>query len=549
LPEDAPVAEVAVVDDRRVLAARADGRVTLWDVESGKALWARRGHDDDVTSLAVATDGRYAASSSEDGTVRLWRIDTGASLTLIDAGGEWLVFDDDGYFDASKGGGALIAAIDGDRAYRIDQLALRNNRPDLLLERMGLGDAETRAHFRTRHERRLARAKIDPSTLASAFRDAPTARILEGKQVGKWYELTFELAASDGLRTYNVWANGVPTHPAGKVVTGKTARITERVELIAGSNKLEVGATGKSGAEALRPYRSVTYEGATGELYYIGFGVSRYRDSRYDLAYAHKDALDLGDVFRKASGFARVHVATFVDGEATVANVKKARRLVAAAKPDDTVVVFVAGHGVHARDKAADFYYATHELDVDDLPRTAAPFELIEEVLQGTGARRKVLLIDTCESGELDPGEEKATVARAGGRGLRSRALVRVKAAATPARRAYLRDRDRFIYHDSQLRSGAVVVSSSRGSEVSYELSAVANGVFTEELLRALTATAEADADGDGMLTLQELARFVGRAVPERTHNLQHPAVDRDNPDMTTVFPLVPSAAAIVTRP
>ena len=43
------------------------------------------------------------------------------------------------YFDASRNGGDLVSIVDGLTAYRIDQLAARNNRPDRLLA--GLGGA------------------------------------------------------------------------------------------------------------------------------------------------------------------------------------------------------------------------------------------------------------------------------------------------------------------------------------------------------------------------------------------------------------------------
>ena len=35
-----------------------------------------------------------------------------------------------------------------------------------------------------------------------------------------------------------------------------------------------------------------------GDLYFIGFGVTKYMDSKLDLKYAHRDVLDLAGIFK-----------------------------------------------------------------------------------------------------------------------------------------------------------------------------------------------------------------------------------------------------------
>jgi hypothetical protein len=122
------------------------------------------------------------------------------------------------------------------------------------------------------------------------------------------------------------------------------------------------------------------------------------------------------------------------------------------------------------------------------------------------------------------------------------------KAASAASRpRAAFSERDRYVYNDLSRRSGAIVLSSSRGSELSWELDELQNGVFTEEILLALT-TGRADADKDGVVSVDELRRYVAGEVPKRTQSMQHPTVDRDNLEVSFGFPVVPEAAAIVTR-
>jgi hypothetical protein len=63
--------------------------------------------------------------------------------------------------------------------------------------------------------------------------------------------------------------------------------------------------------------------------------------------------------------------------------IRQAKGFVSGAKPDATFVFFIVGHGLHDRDDKATNYYLTHGTDLGNLAGTAAPFELIEELLQG----------------------------------------------------------------------------------------------------------------------------------------------------------------------
>jgi MYXO-CTERM domain-containing protein len=108
-------------------------------------------------------------------------------------------------------------------------------------------------------------------------------------------------------------------------------------------------------------------------------------------------------------------------------------------------------------------------------------------------------------------------------------------------------DRERYIYNDLARRTGTIVLSSSRGAEQSYELDELNNGVFTEEILIALTSGA-ADLDKDGLVSSEELRRHVARGVAARTSDKQHPTVDRDNLDAFLAIPVTGSASGIVGR-
>jgi hypothetical protein len=608
----------------------------IWDIEIGKLFRRFTGHSGGIRSVSFLSKGKSVLSGAWDGTMRIWNIETGewVAITANGDGTEWLIFDSDGYWDASPNGGEMVAMVRGMECWNIDQFAVRNNRPDLILKKLPDPDPELIEHYRNQYLRRLRRLGLAEEDLSEGYH-VPSAEIVESSQEEKYIDLRFVLEDDRvPLKSYNIYVNDVPVFGAyGKdlddaAAGGRTA-LHERIELSAGENKIEVSCMNEAGAEAFRPVVYANYNGPVErDLYYIGFGVSEYRDESLDLRYAHKDAEDLGKLFGSlydgaADGnYRKVITRTFTDGEVTRENIAAAKELLEQASVDDTVVLMISGHGVHDRDKYATYYYLTHETDLDNLAQTAVEFEELEELLQGIPPRRKLFLMDTCGSGEWDQ-ETVRKVAQAGeaaaeegaaGKGVWSRMPAGLaergggesegggdddvsrgegrdagrggKKAVRDAR-TYLADKDRYIYNDLVRRSGAIVFSSCRGDEVSYESAEYENGLFTEYILRALggggadegpgkaggralvggqggsrmsgglqsggdgddgglqsgvgrgddgSGNRPADTDGDGVVTTEELRQYVRSGVAAETKEdpllyavPQHPTVDRDN--------------------
>lgn len=77
---DSVAAAAFTPDARSILSGGADGRLTLWDVESGqpKRHFARL--ELPIFAVAISRDGQRAASGGVDGVLRIWDIATGAEL-------------------------------------------------------------------------------------------------------------------------------------------------------------------------------------------------------------------------------------------------------------------------------------------------------------------------------------------------------------------------------------------------------------------------------------------------------------------------------------
>jgi len=376
--------------------------------------------------------------------------------------------------------------------------------------------------------------------------EAPEARLLGAKQEGKFAQIDAELSdAHSPLATYQIYVNNIPIFPGqGKPISGQNTRVRERIELGVGENKIEISAFNTQGVEALRAHWSANYRpdsnAAQNDLYYIGFGVSHYRNPALNLQFAHKDVLDLGVALERYSGSYRHVIAkTYIDDAVTRENVIKAGELLKNAGVDDTVVILVSGHGSYDPSKEATYYFATYNIDLKNLSGTAVSFEDIESLLRNVAPRRKLLLLDTCESGEMDDATRLDLLAKVQGAGLAARTNPAIQQAhAGQPKRVFLYERDRYIYNDLARRTGSIIFSASHAGEMSFESPKIQNGFFTHEILEAL-GSEQADLNRDRRISIDELEAFVSLKVALMTGGLQRPTVDRDNIDQRFSFPLL----------
>ena len=519
--------------------------LTLRSIE-GKRIRSFKGHTGRITCASFSPDSKYIISSSSDGTVLLHNVETGGYISLCASeDNNWIIYSPDGYFGASQYVGDLINVTAGVFSFGVDQFAIKNNRPDIILKRMGLGTKEQIDHFYNQYKKRLKRMGIKEDQL-SKDPHVPEVKILETKQNGKFLEMIFKLSDKKyNLKKCNVYINDVPRYKGyGKDISGKFKKFRVKLELTSGKNKIEITCFNEKGAES---YRALTYaeynEKVKGDLYYIGFGVSKYKDKSLDLKYADKDAEDLAGLFSNMKDrYNNIHAKTYLNKEVTKENIRKAKEFLKNANVDDTFVLFIAGHGMYERTDEAAYYFLTHNADINNLSQTAANFDLLENLMQGIAPRNKLFLIDTCESGEIEEDTQKQYLAMADTRGIKARTTraltLSLKNKGNKIKRTYLYDRDRYIYNDLRRRSGAIVFSSSRGGEFSYEKNEYQNGLFTEAIIKSLSGN-EADEDSNGIISTDELRDYVIKTVPEFSDNLQHPTVDRDNIYQKFGFPIV----------
>jgi len=549
----------ALSPDGKLLARGVGQVVRLTDPASGQEMGDLLGHTGQVTSLAFDSDGKALVSGSDDGSVRVWSVATRKEVVSLYAlgGMDYVAVTPDQFYRASKARLSGISFRVKDQLYPFEQFDLRFNRPDLVAEGLGRATPEEIQEYRKAREHRLRKMGFTEAMLTGTFH-LPDARVVGSEPPARVAasSLPLRVRAEDSqypLDRINVFVNDVPiSGTSGFPVADRQSRSDEQqvvVPLVPGANKIQVSALNQQGVESLKQ-TFYTLNSATpppGDIYIVAIGVSQYKNPRYNLKFAAKDADDLMNLYsgaRSGAAHGQVHLLDLTNERATRAEIRQARAWLAQARPNDLAIVFAAGHGV--TDAHDDYYFGTYDIDAANPEVNGLGYEEFENLLDGIPPLKKMLLLDTCFSGEIDREETSVvegaatdgngTVKMRSFRAARGVSLVgdatgsaSASASASTSIAAGTRHFEN-LFADLRRGTGAVVISSASGNEYALEGERWNNGVFTYAVLSGLKE-GRADANKDGVVTVGELQAYVIDEVRKLTAGGQNPTVRQENLD------------------
>ena len=536
-------------------AAHGIGRIVkITDLATGRVVAQLVGHTSDVSAIAFVDGGRLLVSGGFDGAVRVWTLPDGKEAAALIALGQsdFVAVTPDQYYRASRSRIKGIAFRINNQIYPFEQFDLRFNRPDIVLQRLGLAAPEVVQSYRHAYERRLRKMGFSEATLGKDFHLPELVIVTKDVPVSiADASLTLLVRATDDkypLDRLNVFVNDVPVYGAAglPLATKGTQRVEQEITapLVGGRNKVQVSVLNAKGTESLKQtvYVTTTADQGPADIYVVAIGVSEYENSAYNLRYAAKDAGDFLSVYRavaeRPAPRGQVHVLDITNSEATRDGIREAKDFLKQARVNDLVVVFAAGHGM--TDSKQNYYFGTWDIDPAHPEVSGLPYEDFEGMLDGIPALQKMLLIDTCFSGEIDKDEstvvtQAATVdGTVNMRAFRAQRGVSVVADGDGSVAAQsTADLVRFQqdwFADLRRGTGAVVISSASGNEFALEGEQWRNGVFTYALLNGLKNLA-ADINKDGIVAVSELQGYVIEQVRDLTSGGQNPTVRRENLD------------------
>ncbi len=487
-----------------------------------------------LAAYDISLDGEVEALVFKDNTIKINNLMNHSSYYMYSIDNEWVIYNDEMFFDSSRNIGSKIKFTSALKAYEIDNFALQYNRPDLVLKNVW-----NTSDILIKEMQRLS-LKRNNKYLTASNNTRPSISNVKFDIINN--KLKYEFTASDDtfIKSYNIYVNGSPSYGVKglNIEDQNDSQISGEITLSSGRNIVEIEVTNSYNVKSIRSSHEVTGKHKDViDVYFVGIGVSKYKDKNLNLNYAAKDILDLESILnrtKESNKVRNVYTKTLTDRDVTRNNINELKFFLDKPRENDIVIMLVAGHGIREN---GIYYYLTHESNIRDISSSSPNFGVFEGLLTHTRARSKIVLLDTCESGDTidqktDSYFEYAKNNNANARTTRYAVLRGLKRkqskAASSDKISRFRFGDRYISNNLNRRTGAVIFSSSQGDEFSYESHVIKNGYFTSAIIKALTSTS-ADTDLDGMLSKNELRKYVADSVAELSDDMQHPVLDRDN--------------------
>ncbi len=458
-------------------------------------------------SVNISREGHVAIAALSDGTIRWYRMTDGAEVLAYfpHANGEdWIAWVPSGYYMSSPHGDQYVGwhvnrgkelVPDYYRAVQFERVLYR---PDVVMVSLartarintrgngGLTSPAAPAAFDVTRLAEIAPPRLKLEVLSHGADSQPPrpghARIrVRGERTAL------------PMQDLTVFVNDIPVTPShDRALAAQESNAFMReieIPLFGADNEIRVesftgvsmGITEAYAAQAANDSK-IAADGRIGDLFVLAIGNNHFPNlaAQTQLEYASRDAEELVSALqRNAQGvFRQTHVQVLSDireRKADRESILQAVRFLRLARAEDTVVVFLASHGIS--DKAGNYYFVPRDAQLADMEAISreparekydslVPWTVFFEGLRNAAGRR-VLIVDTCQA-----------------RGIEGRV-------------------EPYSLMKRSASSRFSLIVAAKADEESQEYEPARHGLFTYALLQALGPAG--DADGDGRVSVREL--------------------------------------------
>ena len=299
---------------------------------------------------------------------------------------------------------------------------------------------------------------------------------------------------------------------------------------VEGDNLLEIRATSADGSMESEPARlRLHYDKPLDKphLYLLAVGINHYPQETLNLKFAAADAQAMAGIFERRGPqlYRQVHAHCLLNEQATKSNILHALEGIAQqARPQDTLVIFLAGHGTTIGQR---YYFIPHEFQAADgkplgeeIRRQGLPADELGDCVRKVPALKRLLIYDTCQSG----------------------------GAVALSRTA----RDPFAFRGAIERlsraEGLFTIAAAAAGEEAQEVAELGHGILTYTLLAGLQAIDRGPLHGQGLrpgnkertADVLEWFRFASDQVPRLTKQYYGRAQDVEMSNQGRNFPVLP---------
>jgi hypothetical protein len=411
-------------DGQTIISGGASGVLIVYDLK-GKRIGDFVGHEGEVWAVTPSADGRLLISGSADQTVRLWNIKTRELIVTLFNGsnGEWVMWTPQGYYTGSPGADKIVGWQINKGSDQVpdyvgaDQLRDHLNRPDIVEKAIILASAEQAVREVPGTTFRLADLLARPVPRFNIM----SPRADEVQRGGRAVVRLAIEATPDPIKAIRVQVNGreigdvTPDVGSGGFDAGERMLV---VPLARGKNEVRITLINAIGEKAEVLTLNHEGEGALdkrGTLYILAVGVDKYPvlgntcgtlgNESCNLTVSGADARALVAAVEKRLGPAHNKVVKrlLVNGaggkdDPTASNILDAIDMLKQAEETDTVLLFIAGHGIN---DGPDYRFLPTNAEVAGgvlRSSTVVQWQVLQAAVEGAKGRR-ILFIDTCHSG------------------------------------------------------------------------------------------------------------------------------------------------------
>jgi WD40 repeat protein len=486
---------------------------TLWSIRRidsrGEVLWetlvpySARG-------VLVTPDMRLVLAAIGDGTIRWYAADTGKELLAFFPhadGQRWVAWTPSGYYVTSVGGETLVGwQVNRDHAHAADFFSVgrfheKYYRPDIVQKTLTLLDEDQAIREANleigRNNTSLSTAQLlppvigvlDPSDGAPISHPVINVRYFLRSPSGAPIDEII-IRSDDHLigteeKTPPLDSKGETTGVLNNIIVPQR----DSKLLLFAKNQYAVS---EPAVVQLRWAGPPLQLDSPRKIYVLAIGITNYKDQKYNLTFAAKDASDLVKAIdkQKTKAFSDVIPNILIDDNATRSGIRNGFAwLDEIVGPNDIGLIFLAGHGLDGRDR--QFFYLPYEADVEQLSSTAiSSKELLVALEKIKGST--LLFIDTCHAGDVFGRIKKPSMDVIG-----------------------------LVSELSQPSNGVIVYAAATGNQIALETPIWKNGAFTKAVVEALEGQPEHLKHG--YVTNTMLEAYVEERVKDLTANHQTP--------------------------
>ncbi|MEP4486886.1 MAG: caspase family protein [Halioglobus sp.] len=435
-----------------------------WRVELSSIAW----------QVNVSSNGRVLVAALSDGSLRWYDYRSGREIVAFykhPDDHEWILWSPDGYYASSPRGDNYLGwhvnrQLDQVAFYRAVQFERIFYRPDIVSRHISAGLAGGVPGSLPPPDF----SRITPPQIAVLNPPWVEQQVRQGR-----YALDIQWSsASSPIEQYNVYVNNIPVLPlADRSGMSQAGRATLTIPLFDSENIIRVEArAGRSLGVAETRVRVAGLPGVQDQprnLYVVSVGASEFENypPELQLQFSANDALAIESLFGEslAEQFDNVYVESLTDLSwdlPTKSNIEQALTSLGKSTANDTVVLFLASHGL-SNDRG-DYYFVPRDANLEDLQRiydepdavtSMVPWTTFVDALADASGRR-YLIVDTCHAEQIGGDLELVSLAK--------------RSAA----------------------SSFALLAAAQGGEESQEMPSVQHGVFTYGLVSAVEASVEA---------------------------------------------------------